>query len=40
MKKTYEKAEITVIELNGEDIITTSNQTPFAPYSSKNGEDA
>jgi len=38
MKKAYEKAEATIIELNNEDILTTSNQTPFAPYG--DGEDA
>ncbi len=32
MKKTYEKAEIKIIELSSEDIVRTSNRTPFAPY--------
>jgi len=40
MKRTYEKAEVTIIKLNGEDILTTSNQTPFAPYGNEDGEDA
>ena len=40
MKKEYVKAEIVIIELGGEDILTTSNQTPFAPYGNEDGEDA
>ena len=38
MKKTYEKAEIALIQLNSEDVLTTSNQTPFAPYGNKDSE--
>lgn len=38
MKKTYQTATAEIVALSGEDVITTSNQTPFAPYGMRDGE--